>query len=87
MLDLYQDSSNPGLLLLITMLVEDVSGNWFMSWDELKLDKEALTGLCWGLSAAVEGGGAEPKGGGTTVKFEKKSKIILLFFFRENVFT
>ena len=63
------------------MLVEDVSGNWFMSWDELKLDKEALTGLCWGLSAAVEGGGAEPKGGGTTVKFEKKSKIILLFFF------
>ena len=54
------------------MLVEDVSGNWFMSWDELKLDKEALTGLCWGLSAAVEGGGAEPKGGGTTVKFKKK---------------
>ena len=70
------------------MLVEDVSGNWFMSWDELKLDKEALTGLCWGLSAAVEGGGADPKGGGTTVKFEKKkSKIILHFFFRENVFT
>ena len=68
------------------MLVEDVSGNWFMSWDELKLDKEALTGLCWGLSAAVEGGGAEPRGGGTTIKFKIKiffsvHKIILYFFF------
>ena len=62
------------------MLVEDVSGNWFMSWDELKLDKEALTGLCWGLSAAVEGGGAEPKGGGTTLKFKKRVKLFCIFF-------
>ena len=75
------------------MLVEDVSGNWFMSWDELKLDKEALTGLCWGLSAAVEGGGAEPRGGGTTIKFKIKifffcaQNYFVFFFFRENIFT
>ena len=71
LLERYQDSSidNPGLeLLMFTIFAVEASPDVDIC-DELRLDKEARTGLWWiGLRAAfaVEGGGAEPKGGGTT---------------------